>query len=412
MVTSNLLGKKRSVQIVETIQIMKEIETETTDAHEEVLNACMKIFEEQKLKNNSAVLYSDDHLKYLNFAISSQLPPQMISLDASQPWLLYWIANSYHILRNENIPIDLQKRIIDKLNYISPDHGPFGGGDGQLAHLASNFAAICAIALCVDVKSDAWDKLDTDAIHDWLLLLKQPNGGFKVCHEVGEADVRSTYCALSIASLLNILTPELIKGTSDYILGCQNYEGGFGATLCDDEAHGGYTYCAIASLAILDHLEKCNMDMLVKWCVSRQCDEEKGFCGRSNKLVDGCYGFWIGGACAILEAFQYKDIIWDKEALRDYSLFCSQEKNILGLRDKPGKNPDFYHTNYVLMGICVTESKFSTETNSNSSERCLKINVNQNDEFNYEKSNLSFINPIYGLPNAIVKEFSSYFRKG
>lgn len=40
------------------------------------------------------------------------------------------------------------------------------------------------------------------------------------------------------------------------------------------------------------------------WLVSRQMPLEGGFQGRTNKLVDGCYSFWQGGAFAVLKMIQ------------------------------------------------------------------------------------------------------------
>ena len=37
---------------------------------------------------------------------------------------------------------------------------------------------------------------------------------------------------------------------------------------------------------------------------------EGGFCGRTNKLVDGCYTFWQGGAMAVLN-------VWDSSKGKD-----------------------------------------------------------------------------------------------
>lgn len=62
--------------------------------------------------------------------------------------------------------------------------------------------------------------------------------------------MRSCYTAIVVARLLNILTPELVGETAEYILSCQGYEGGFGGEP-NNEAHGGYNFCAIAALLIL-----------------------------------------------------------------------------------------------------------------------------------------------------------------
>jgi protein farnesyltransferase subunit beta len=43
---------------------------------------------------------------------------------------------------------------------------------------------------------------------------------------------------------------------------------------------------------------------LLRWLVHMQGSEMElgGFKGRTNKLVDGCYSWWVGGAFALLEA--------------------------------------------------------------------------------------------------------------
>jgi len=94
---------------------------------------------------------------------------------------------------------------------------------------------------------------------------------------------------------------KLFENTTDWIVSCQSYEGGFGGAP-DLEAHGGYTYCGIAALALLDAADKCDVEHLLRWCVMRQMPYEGGFQGRTNKLVDGCYSFWVGASIPITQA--------------------------------------------------------------------------------------------------------------
>lgn len=111
---------------------------------------------------------------------------------------------------------------------------------------------------------------------------------------------------MSVAKLLHIPThPEsdLFRGTADWILSCQTYEGGFGAAP-DHEAHGGYTFCGVAGLALLDQLDHCDLDALMRWTANRQLSFEGGFSGRTNKLVDGCYSFWNGAVLPIIQSWR------------------------------------------------------------------------------------------------------------
>ena len=98
---------------------------------------------------------------------------------------------------------------------------------------------------------------------------------------------------------------KLTKDTADWVLSCQTYEGGFGG-VPGGEAHGGYTFCAVAALVLLGAIDKCNMKSLLRWLVNKQQSLEGGFAGRTNKLVDGCYSFWQGGAFPIVHAILSK----------------------------------------------------------------------------------------------------------
>ena len=86
------------------------------------------------------------------------------------------------------------------------------------------------------------------------------------------------------------------------------------------EAHGGYTFCATASWVLLQPYIKLyhssaadgggssptptiNTRALLRWCVQMQGlpIELGGFKGRTNKLVDGCYSWWVGGCVVLVE---------------------------------------------------------------------------------------------------------------
>jgi protein farnesyltransferase subunit beta len=77
------------------------------------------------------------------------------------------------------------------------------------------------------------------------------NGGFS-----------GLYCALSVAALTNLLTPELTINCADFIKRAQTYEGGIGP-YPNKEAHNGYTYCGIAAMQILGTIDQLDMDALL-----------------------------------------------------------------------------------------------------------------------------------------------------
>ena len=146
------------------------------------------------------------------------------------------------------------------------------------------------------------------------------------------------------------------------------------------------------------------MDTLQDWLVKRQMTFEGGFNGRSNKLVDGCYCFWVGSAISLIdlgccpadydtrfdsgvyridpfsvtrirkenddmqssptsenELFKQKEegnLTFDQKLLQRYVLLCAQDPNG-GLRDKPSKGRDFYHSCYNLSGLSVSQHVLS-----------------------------------------------------
>jgi len=211
---------------------------------------------------------------------------------------------------------------------------------------------------------------------------------------------------------LNILDADLAKGVGDYIASCQTYEGGIAGEPYA-EAHGGYTYCGLAAMVLLNEVEKLDLPSLIGWVAFRQ-GVECGFQGRTNKLVDGCYSFWQGAAIALAQklmtvvdeqskpsyssklpsvddacgtsssalasekssSVDYAKFGFDfvkqsnqigplfhNIALQQYILLCAQVLEG-GLRDKPGKNRDHYHSCYCLSGLSVSQHSAMTGSDS------------------------------------------------
>lgn len=423
---STLLGKKRPIlekelqgniedhnidllfqMTLNSIDLEKELYTETVESQTNIESTVKEIYNQILEKGEIPTLLTAKHLKYLNMALG-QLPPMFTGLDASQPWLLYWVINSIYLLKGDISQDTLNAAGAKIISLIHPDGG-IGGGIGQIGHAAASYAAINTLALTKN--EDLWNKIDTKKIYDWLMRLKQDDGSF-VMHIGGEKDTRAVYCCLVVASLLDILTDELIQGTAEWLSQCQTFEGGFGGVPFD-EAHGGYTYCAIASLSILGKevlLDSIKLDKLIDWIVTKQLRLEGGFCGRSNKLVDGCYSFWVGGLLGILDVLTKEEIV-SRTLLQNYILSCCQNDKYGGLRDKPDKSPDFYHTNYVLLGLSMVQNKFEIKDDGNELAYSI-ISSKIDPTVNQVKDNdiISKINPIFALPDQIPNLMNQYFK--
>uniref|UniRef100_A0A0X3PET7 Protein farnesyltransferase subunit beta n=1 Tax=Schistocephalus solidus TaxID=70667 RepID=A0A0X3PET7_SCHSO len=334
----------------------------------------------EKWGESSLRLFKLEHIRYLTKRIVD-LPTSMEHLDASQPWLAYWMVNALRLL-NFRISETQKCSIISLLKSCQHPDGGFAGGPKQLAHLAPTYGAVnCLASLAC---ADALNVIDRHKLGDWLLSLRQPDGSF-IMHHGGEVDVRGAYCAVSVAALTGLLKsrPEIFTGTAEWIARCQTYEGGF-AGQPGLEAHGGYCFCAFAALHLLGRTDVVNVPRLLRWSTHRQLPTEGGFQGRTNKLVDSCYSFWVGALFPLLEdvlcargdpALNFETTLFDASALQEYILLCCQKVFYMrpglsvpsylletdgndssgGLVDKPGKNVDPYHTSYALSGLSVAQ---------------------------------------------------------
>jgi protein farnesyltransferase subunit beta len=368
-------------------------------------------------------LLKDKHITYLSQIWMQELRSHFVTLDSSRPWILYWCLHGCDLL-DHTPSTEICHSIVETLNacwtpatvrlprkLLSKDPilskamndndsddetveligGGFGGGPGQMPHAATTYASVLALCILAGSGADhcpaAYTLLEQkrQCIYIWLLSLKQSDtGSFRMQHD-GEVDVRATYTVMAVAKLLHICTETLTTGAMNYVAACQTYEGGFGGEPFN-EAHGGYTFCATAAVQLLNGWSQVNVPALTGWLARRQMGFEGGFNGRVNKLVDGCYSFWQGGALAIVsklhDATNIQDgsdpwlsyqsntsaattittttgtdgltLLFDEGMLQRYILLCAQDVHG-GLRDKPSANRDFYHSCYNLSGLSVAQ---------------------------------------------------------
>ncbi|KAI5809061.1 terpenoid cyclases/protein prenyltransferase alpha-alpha toroid [Peziza echinospora] len=394
------------------------LQTKTSTDQDAVSIRCQVIHSD--VWNPLPNLMREAHIQFLEDFLGldqdgDQLPPGFVMLDASRPWLLYWCLIGLHCLGSDLA--EYRERLIDTLRPIQNRSGGFGGGNGQKSHVAVSYASV--LSLCTVGGKEAFDLIDRVSMWRWLSGLKQLDGGFRVC-DGGEEDVRGAYCTLTLISLLGLpteLAPEdvkrlahdseemvagrkmpgyghdpknvpknLLDGVAEYIGRCQTYEGGIAGGPGGMEAHGGYAFCSLAALCLLGEPQKMlskylDLPKLISWLSARQYAPEGGFSGRTNKLVDGCYSTWVGGCWALVEAAlngpqeveedegdgvgrrsvpagQGTDLVgslWSRDGLVKYILGCCQDSRG-GLRDKPGKSPDQYHSAYILLGLSSAQN--------------------------------------------------------
>ncbi|KAK5943153.1 geranylgeranyl transferase type-1 subunit beta [Knufia obscura] len=330
------------------------------------------------------------HIRYWRMC-ANILPDAYQSSDASRMFLGFFIVAALDLLDVLNNP-DLEKPIIsaeERQNWIDwiyscqvSDREGFRGFTGtnltdrrnkdnkqwDPSNLPNTFFALIALL----VLGDDLARVQRQKCLSWLPRLQRPDGSFGEIlgpnDEIeGGRDLRYCCCAAGIAYILHdpagkpyrpVFNEERLI---DYILSCQDYNGGYGESPLR-EPHSGLNYCAIGTLELLSRLPGpasqrakdalgCQ-DGCIRWLLERQTtvlyeedpdaddgeEEEEvaaaapsfanspmyyseptttaGFNGRDNKIADTCYCFWNTGALAMLRSLHLADL----PAVRRYLL--------------------------------------------------------------------------------------------
>ncbi|KAF9929085.1 Geranylgeranyl transferase type-1 subunit beta [Linnemannia zychae] len=229
------------------------------------------------------------------------------------------------------------------------------------AHITMTYTALLSLIILGDDLS----RVAREPIIQSLKKLQQPNGCFIPCVTDYEPDMRFVYCASAISYILNDWSGVNKSTMLNYIRESHTYEHGY-AEGPHCEAHGGTTYCAIASLGLMGGDAMLDQKTMVRqedeseisfqerlsqagfvdlegtrrWCLQRQTT---GFQGRCNKPTDTCYSFWIGGAIAIMDSFDLVNF----ECNRGY-LMETQHRRFGGFGKWVDTYPDVLHS---YMGI-------------------------------------------------------------
>ncbi len=401
----------------------------------------------------SAPLWREDTIHWLRTGLR-MIPSRMRKMEASISWLCYWLLHALDLLGAlQSLPRRQLESTVDFIISLQHPTGGFCGSIGQSPHILSTYAALLALctaatALGPEAVPQALSRVDRAGLRSFLERMRLPPGdenygSFRVC-DGGETDTRAVFGAVTSAAIMDVLrddwddasplsTPasaaaaaaaasasaagalpvlppgascSLVDGTVEWLARCQTHEGGI-AGEPGNEAHGGYGFCAFAVLLMLRAPAAIDTDALLRWAAFRQMAYEGGFSGRTNKLVDSCYSFWVGvlfplihevkteaaaaaaaaatteaslepsgadgaatgaekalaaraalraAACARVAPAAEHGWLFDQRALQTYLLSCCQELVPgPGLRDKPGVGADYYHTCYALHGMSIAQ---------------------------------------------------------
>lgn len=124
------------------------------------------------------------HIAFLHKSLG-RLPSGYVAADASRPWMFYWALAGLATM-GEDVS-GYRQRVINTVLPIQNVTGGFGGGNGQMSHLAPTYAILLSLAIVGG--TEAMDLIDRKSMWKWLSILKQPDGGFQMSVG-GEEDVR------------------------------------------------------------------------------------------------------------------------------------------------------------------------------------------------------------------------------
>ena len=295
--------------------------TATMEEQEEVEARVVGCFEEGVASSAGEggwpSLDREAHVRYLWGCLDGSGPPQYQGLEASGPWIAYWAVHGLALL--DALPGDaggprgaagsaactgVLEALAARVAGLQNADGGFGGAEGHASHAAPTYAAVCCLS-----ELGRLDLLDATALRRFLGAVKLSPGsrGFCVHALGGENDVRACYTALAAARVAGVLDAGLAEGVPEYCRTLQTYEGGTGGEE-GNEAHGGYAFCGLAACMLACEAlgartgDFLDLPQMLRWASRRQMRFEGGFQGRTGKLVDGCYSFWVGGLFPLLQA--------------------------------------------------------------------------------------------------------------
>ena len=175
--------------------IFDALTTETSTLQASTINECLPFLRGSPLALPNVPLNSHGvpgldrarHIAFLHKTLQ-RLPAGYAAADASRPWMFYWALAGLCALGEREAAVEAyRERLIATVRPLQHPDGGFGGGNGQMAHLAPTYAVILALAIVGG--EEALEVVDRRALWRWLGRLKQRDGGFQMAVG-GEEDVR------------------------------------------------------------------------------------------------------------------------------------------------------------------------------------------------------------------------------
>lgn len=330
-------------------------------------------------------LLLNKHEKYLKNYANDDLGTDQILAEYLKMSGMYWGLNALYLMSTLNDQSPEVPRALEFIKGCQTEDGGFAAAPYHDSHILHTLSAIQMLVILERCQSDF---VNIENCVNYIKSLQQKDGSF-FGDKWGEVDTRFSFCALATLKLLNRLDAIDLDKAVEYVMSCNNQiDGGFGSKP-GSESHSAYVYCCVGSLAIAGKLDLVDTEHLGWWLSERQLPSG-GLNGRPQKLPDLCYSWWCLSSMKMINMMH----LIDHERLLSFILACQDEEQG-GFSDRPGNWVDPYHTMFGVASLSLICYHAQQESDTQSSS---KYSENFRATIGKLKGILKSVNPILCMP--------------
>ena len=183
---------------------------------------------------------------------------------------IYWSLTALDLLGQlDQLPRE------EMISYVFSCLAENGGFSPAPNHYPTIIYTLSAIQVLVIL--EAVDQLGENKrkVIDFVKSLQNSDGSFigSPDDDKEETDTRFSFCAIATLKLLDSLDEIDTSKTVDHIKACQNFDGAFGVRV-GSESHAGQVFCCVGTLALLQKLEIIDQELLGWWLADRQVSNQ------------------------------------------------------------------------------------------------------------------------------------------
>ncbi|XP_063230237.1 geranylgeranyl transferase type-1 subunit beta isoform X2 [Bacillus rossius redtenbacheri] len=157
----------------------------------------------------------------------------------------------------------------------------------ECGHLAMTYTGLA----CLVILGDDLSRVNRKAVIHGVRSLQQADGSFCATLSGSESDMRFVYCAACICYILCDWSGIDSQKTLNYILESLSYDFGF-SQRPECESHGGTTYCAVATLALMNQVELLSKKQLLGVFHLSDFKENKKYIMSTQDTLSGGFSKW------------------------------------------------------------------------------------------------------------------------